>query len=249
LKTFKLTLEYDGTRFNGWQIQANDQRTVQGELEAVLSKIFKVDRMVVIGSGRTDSGVHARGQVAHFRVVTDMPADEIMRALNYNLPRDIVVVKSEEVPRKFHAQRSAKSKVYSYTVLNRTYASALERHRCLFFPRKLNMKLMRQEAKALVGRKDFRSFANIDRSRTCGAVRTIKSLEIRKRGDIIRFTIESNGFLYKMVRNIVGTLLEVGSGRFPSGSIVKMIKSKDRRAAGLAAAPQGLCLEEVKYFC
>jgi tRNA pseudouridine38-40 synthase len=247
MKTFKLTLEYDGTGFNGWQVQAGDQRTVQGEIEAVLSKIFKVDRMVVIGSGRTDTGVHARGQVAHFRVVTDMPADEIMRALNYNLPRDIVVVKAEEVARKFHAQRSAKSKVYVYTVLNRSYASALERNRSCFYPRKLNLKRMRDEAKSFVGTKDFSSFANIDRSRTCDAVRTIARLEIKKCGDYIRFTIESDGFLYKMVRNIVGTLLEVGSGRFPAGSIEKMIKSEDRKSAGLAAAPQGLCLEEVKY--
>jgi len=247
MKTFKLTLEYDGSDFNGWQIQANDQRTVQGEIEAVLSKIFKVDRMVVIGSGRTDTGVHARGQVAHFRVVTAMPADEIMRALNYNLPRDIVVVKAEEVSRQFHAQRSAKSKVYTYIVLNRAYASALERKRSFFFPRKLDMALMRREAKAFVGKKDFRSFANVDLSRKCGTVRTIRRLDINKTGDIIRITIESDGFLYKMVRNIVGTLLEVGSGRFPSGSINKMLKSEDRRTAGLAAAPQGLYLEQVKY--
>jgi tRNA pseudouridine38-40 synthase len=203
--------------------------------------------MVVIGSGRTDTGVHARGQVAHFRAVTPMPADEIMRALNYNLPRDIVVVKAEEVPRKFHAQRSAKSKVYTYTVLNRAYASALERKRSLFFPRKLNMALMRREARAFVGKKDFRSFANVDPSRKGGTVRTIRRLDIKKTGDVIRITVESDGFLYKMVRNIVGTLLGVGSGRFPSGSINKMLKSQDRRAAGLAAAPQGLCLEQVKY--
>ena len=247
MKTFKLTLEYDGSDFNGWQVQANNQRTVQGEIESVLSKIYKVDRIVVIGSGRTDTGVHARGQVAHFRVVTDMPADEIMRALNYNLPRDIVVVKAEEVPRKFHAQRSAVSKVDCYTVLNRAYASALDRKRCWFFPRKLNMAMMRREAKAFIGKKDFRSFANVDLSRTCGAVRTIKRLEIKKTGDLIRITIESDGFLYKMVRNIVGTLVGVGSGRFPAGSVAAMLKSKDRRAAGVAAAPQGLCLEEVKY--
>jgi tRNA pseudouridine38-40 synthase len=247
MKTFKLTLEYDGSDFNGWQVQAGGQRTVQGEIEAVLSRMFKVDRLVVIGSGRTDTGVHARGQVAHFRVVTDMPADEIMRALNYNLPRDIVVVKAEEVPRKFHAQRSAQSKVYTYTVLNRSYASALDRKRCCFFPRKLDVRLMRQEARAFVGRKDFSSFANIDRSRTCGAVRTIRRLEIKKSGDFIRITVESDGFLYKMVRNIVGTLLGVGSGRFPAGSVAAMLKSKDRRAAGVAAVPQGLCLEEVKY--
>ena len=247
MRTFKLTLEYDGSDFNGWQLQANAKRTVQGELEAVLSKIFRKARVPVIGSGRTDSGVHARGQVAHFRAVTAMPPDEIMRALNYNLPHDIVVVKVEEAPAGFHAQLSAKSKVYTYTILNRPYASALERKRCCFFPRKLNIRLMRQEARAFVGRKDFRSFANVDLSRTCGTVRTIRRLEIRKTGDFIRITIESDGFLYKMVRNIAGTLLEVGTGRFPPGSVARMLKDRDRRAAGAAAVPQGLCLEEVRY--
>ena len=113
LKTFKLTLEYDGTDFNGWQLQANADRTVQGVLEQAISKIFKKERIPVIGSGRTDTGVHARGQVAHFRVATDMPVDEIMRAINHNIPHDVVVVKAEEVPAAFHAQHSAKSKTYT----------------------------------------------------------------------------------------------------------------------------------------
>ena len=247
IRTFKLTLEYDGTDFNGWQVQANAPRTVQGAIEAVLSKIFDRPRVPVIGSGRTDSGVHARGQVAHFRVKTPMPPDEILRALNHHLPRDIVVVGAQEVDSSFHAQLSAVSKVYSYTILNRRYPSALERNRCCFFPRPLQMKLLRQEAALFVGRKDFRSFANVDPSRTGGTVRTITRLEIRKSGDFIRITLESDGFLYKMVRNIVGTLLEVGSGRFPPGSVTTMLLARDRRAAGVAALPQGLCLEEVKY--
>ncbi len=246
-RTFKLTLEYDGTDFNGWQLQCNVQRTIQGEVEKALSKIFKKPRIPLIGSGRTDAGVHARGQVAHFRIETSMPSDEIMRALNHNLPRDIIVVKSEEVSPKFHAQLSAKSKVYSYTILNRSFASALERNRVCFYPRQLNIKLLKEEAKSFVGKKDFSSFANVDASRTCDAIRTIKRLDVKKTGAFIRITIESDGFLYKMVRNIVGTLLEVSAGRFPAGSVKKMLKSKDRRAAGVAAVPQGLCLEEVKY--
>lgn len=247
MRTFKLTLEYDGTDFNGWQVQPNANRTVQGEIEKALSRIFKSPRIPLIASGRTDTGVHARGQVAHFRVKTDMPPDEIMRALNYNLPRDITVVRSEEVSAKFHAQMSAKSKVYTYIILNRPYASALERNRAWFVPRKLNFKLLKEEARSFVGKKDFSSFANVDRSRTCDAIRTIKRLDVKKVGSFIHITIESDGFLYKMVRNIVGTLLEVASGRFPAGSVKKMLKSKDRRSAGVAAAPQGLYLVEVKY--
>jgi tRNA pseudouridine38-40 synthase len=246
MRTLKLTIEYDGTDFNGWQVQAQG-RTVQGELEKVLSKIFKKPRVVVIGSGRTDSGVHAKGQVAHFRVDTDMPLDEICRALNFNLPPDVVINTVEEVAHDFHAQFDARLKTYSYTVLNRRFPSPLERRRCYFFPRKLNVTLMKAEAAGLVGKHDFSSFANVNLSRKGDAVRTIERLEINKDGDYIVFLIESDGFLYKMVRNIVGTLLEVASGRFPPGSIKKMIKEKDRRAAGFAAPSQGLCLEEVKY--
>ncbi len=228
-------------------MQANARRTVQGELEKALSKIFKKDRIPCIGSGRTDSGVHARGQVAHFRVATDMPPDELMRALNHNIPRDVVVVDARLVPDKFHAQLSARSKIYSYAILNRPYASALERHRCCYFPRKLDIRLMRAEARAFVGKKDFSSFANVDRSRTCGTVRTIKRFQVVRSGDMIRIVVEADGFLYKMVRNMVGTLLDVASGRFPPGSVKKMLKDRDRRAAGLAAVAQGLCLEQVKY--
>lgn len=246
MKTFKLTIEYDGTDFNGWQVQTNAKRTVQGEIEKVLFQIFK-KRVPVLGSGRTDSGVHARGQVAHFRVATDMPCGELQRALNFNLPFDIVIVRVEEAPEGFHAQHSAKWKTYSYTVLNREYASALERKRCCFFPRKMNMALMKREAADFVGEKDFKSFANVDPSRRCDAVRTVRRLDIRKKGDFLVITIEADGFLYKMVRNIVGTLLEVASGRFPAGSVKRMLKDKDRRSAGVAAPPQGLCLEEVKY--
>ncbi|MBF0387682.1 MAG: tRNA pseudouridine(38-40) synthase TruA [Candidatus Omnitrophica bacterium] len=246
MRTFKLTLEYDGTDFSGWQLQSNAKRTVQGELEAVLFRLFK-KRVVVIGSGRTDSGVHARGQVAHFRAVSDMPCDELQRAFNFNLPVDITVLKVEEADSKFHAQLSARRKTYSYTVLNRAYPSALLRRQCCFFPRKLNVALMKKEAAAFVGCRDFSSFANVDPSRRGDAVRTIYSLQISKRADLVRFVIESDGFLYKMVRNIVGTLLEIGSGRFPPGSAVRMLSARDRRVAGIAAVSRGLCLENVKY--
>ncbi|MBF0569611.1 MAG: tRNA pseudouridine(38-40) synthase TruA [Candidatus Omnitrophica bacterium] len=246
MPTFKITLEYDGTDFNGWQVQTNAKRTIQGEIEAVLFKIFK-KHISVIGSGRTDSGVHAKGQVAHFRAETDMPSDEIQRALNYNLPGDISVLKVEAAADDFHAQFDAKRKTYSYTILARQWPSALERRRCHFVPRKLNVALMKKEARALVGKKDFKSFANVNPSHKGGTVRTIRRLHIRVQGDFITITVEGEGFLYKMVRNIVGTLLEVGAGRFPPGSVKAMLLKKDRRAAGLAAPAHGLYLEEVRY--
>jgi tRNA pseudouridine38-40 synthase len=246
VRTFKLTLEYDGTDFNGWQLQSNARRTVQGELEAVLLKLFR-RRVPVIGSGRTDAGVHARGQVAHFRADTGMACDELQRAFNYNLPYDVAVLSAEEADEHFHAQHSAKSKVYSYTVLNRSYPSPLERHRCCFYPRVLDVALIRREAEVLLGTNDFCSFANVDPSRKGDAVRTLTRLDISQRGHYLVFTLEADGFLYKMVRNIAGTLLEVGSGRFPPGSVRRILERRDRCAAGVAAVPQGLCLEQVKY--
>lgn len=247
MSTFKLTIEYDGTSFNGWQIQANSKSTVQAKIEEALSRIFKKKRVVLVGAGRTDRGVHARGQVAHFRADTNMYLMEIRQALNYNLPREIVVVDVEEESDDFHAQLDAKWKTYSYIVLNRRYPSALERNRCLFFPRKVNICLMKREALELVGKKDFSSFANTDRSRSGHAVRTLKEFDVRKKGDFIVFNVKADGFLYKMVRNMVGTILEIGAGRFPPGSIRKMLKSRDRRCAGVAVAPQGLYLEKVEY--
>ncbi|MBF0620208.1 MAG: tRNA pseudouridine(38-40) synthase TruA [Candidatus Omnitrophica bacterium] len=246
MRTFKFILEYDGTDFNGWQVQTNAKRTVQGEFEAVLLKIFK-RRVTAVGSGRTDSGVHARGQVAHIRVETDMPPDEIMRACNYNLPRDIVVCAVSVASSKFHAQLSARRKTYSYVILNRDFSSALERRTSYFVPRKISVSRMRAAAKFLVGRKDFCSFANVDPYHRGGAVRTISRLDIKKRNGRITITVEANGFLYKMVRNIVGTLLEVGTGRFKPEAVRGMLLKKDRRAAGLAAPAHGLCLEHVIY--
>lgn len=247
MRTFKLTLEYDGTDFNGWQIQENANRTIQGEIEKVLSKIFKKKRVVLIGSGRTDKGVHAKGQVAHFRAETTLTIRQIQHALNDHLPYDVVVRDVCEVDEKFHAQFNAVSKKYSYAIINRSYPSALERKFSLFFPHRLNIALMRQEAKDFLGQHDFTSFANVNLSRKSDALRTIFSLDIKKKKDKIIITIEGDGFLYKMVRNIVGTLLAVGAGRLPKGSVKRILAQKDRRAAAMAVAPYGLCLEEVKY--
>jgi tRNA pseudouridine38-40 synthase len=247
MRTFRLLIEYDGGDFNGWQLQANTPRTVQGAIEGALSKIFRKKRVVLIGSGRTDAGVHARGQVAHFKVSTQMPAGEIMRAINHNIPPGIVIKDAREAPPGFHAQYSAISKTYSYTVLNRSFSSPIDRRFSYFFPRKLHKGLMRREAVFFLGRHDFCSFANVDRSRDCSSVRTIHRLDIKSRGDLIVITVQADGFLYKMVRNIIGVLLEVGTGRLQPGSVPAILKAKDRRFAGMAVPPQGLCLESVEY--
>ena len=249
MRNIKLTIEYDGTNFNGWQIQGHDQRTVQGEIEKVLHRIFKTQTRL-IGSGRTDSGVHAKGQVAHFKADSSLQPIRILKAINTYLPEDVSVVKVEDVTEDFHAQYSVKSKIYRYTVLNSDHRLPLSRFVSFVYPYRLNLAVIRQEAKSLIGKKDFRSFQSFDpalKPKKKNSVRTIKKLTIKKRGDFVYIDIEADGFLYKMVRNIVGTLLEIGSGLKPKGSIKKILRQKDRTQAGQTAAAHGLCLLEVKY--
>ena len=259
MHNIKLTIEYDGTGFNGWQTQtarnkqvtAKAQRTIQGEIEIALKKIFK-GGLKLTGSGRTDSGVHAIGQVANFKTQSSMPTEEMQNALNANLPDDIAIIKVEEAPSDFHAQYSVKSKIYRYTILNRKTRCAQQKNFSLLYPYKLNIRAMREEAESLVGRHDFKSFTASDPAKRKkgvkeNTVRTIKRLMITKKGDLLTLDIEANGFLYKMVRNIVGTLLAVGSGKLAKGSIKQILAKKNRNTAGTTAKPKGLTLLEVKY--
>ena len=248
LRNIKLTLEYDGTDFYGWQVQVKSQRTVQAEIEKVLKKIFK-KHVTLFGSGRTDSGVHAVGQVANFHAATKLPITTIQTALNANLPKDIAVVDIEEVGSRFHARFSVKSKTYRYMILNRPARCAIKRRFCLFYPYSLNLRSMRAEAKALVGRHDFRSFqaANPSRDEKATTVRTVRGVDIRKKDDFIYIDIEADGFLYKMVRNIVGTLLRIGSGKLPKGSMRRILARKDRSIVPAPAKAQGLMLLKVEY--
>ena len=246
MPNYKLTLEYDGSNFNGWQVQSRGERTIQGEIEKALKTIFSAS-IRVIGSGRTDSGVHALGQVAHFTSKKEKTTDEICRALNANLPNDIAIKHVEKVKDSFHAQYSAKSKTYVYTILTRPSRSAIFT-KALHFPYTLNLRAMREEAKSFVGRHDFKSFAGTDPSKKeKDTVRTVKRVDIKKQGDFVTITVEGNGFLYKMVRNIVGALLSVGSGKLEKGSVKAILAKKDRRVAPMTAKAHGLCLLEVKY--
>jgi len=231
MRNFKLILEYDGTNFSGWQTQAVGLRTVQNHLEENLEKIFKI-KVHCQASGRTDSGVHAVGQVAHFKVDTKIKASLIHRALNSFLDRDLSVIKVTEVPLDFHAQKDVKTKTYRYTILNRSYPSALWRDRAYFYPDQLNLSAMRQAARQIKGTHDFKPFQSAaQRSRIKNTVRTIKNLSIIKEGDLIHITITSDGFLYKMVRNITGALIAAASGRSNSRT----------------APSHGLCLISVRY--
>lgn len=248
MRNIKLTIEYDGTHFNGWQIQDPKQRTVQGEIKKALKKVFKND-LTLYGSGRTDSGVHALEQVANFKVESHLEPTAILRAVNASLPNDVAIIKVEEAKSSFHAQFDAKTKVYHYRILNRPARSAIHRDYSYHFPVKLNLKAMRQEAKALVGKKDFKSFratppANTKEKNT---IRTIKSVTIKKKRDFVLVEIMANGFLHKMVRNIVGTLIAIGAGHKKSGHIKEILRAKNRSFAGKTAHPKGLCLVKVNY--
>lgn len=247
MRNFKLILEYNGTGFCGWQKQIKGRRTVQGHLEEKLKKIFK-KQIHCIGSGRTDSGVHALGQVAHFKAHTAMKPQQIQKALNAFLDPDVAVLKVEEVPLSFHAQYNAKSKTYRYIILNRFYPSALWRNRACFYPYKLNLSWMRKASGDLKGRHDFKCFqAAATSDPVKNSTRTISSLSIQKQEDFIYITVTANGFLYKMVRNIVGVLLAIGSGQNPKDCIPKLLKSKDRTLAPATAPSYGLYLVSVSY--
>lgn len=247
MRNFKLILEYDGTGFSGWQTQAEGLRTIQNHLEEKLERIFK-EKIHCQASGRTDSGVHALSQVVHFKADTKIKPSLIHKALNSFLDRDLSVVRCQEVPLDFHAQKNVKSKTYRYTILNRPYPSALWRDRAYFYPNKLNLSAMRKAANDLKGTHDFKPFQSAaQRSRIKNTVRTIKNLSIVKERDLVHISITADGFLYKMVRNITGALIAVGSERIPPGSILKLLKSKERILTPRTAPSYGLCLMSVRY--
>lgn len=245
MRTIKLTIEYDGTNYLGWQIQAKGA-TVQGVIEEKLKHITG-ERIHLIGSGRTDSGTHALGQVAHLRTENRMEVFSIQKALNSLLPLDIVIQKAEEVKEDFHARKEAKSKVYEYRILNRDFRSAIGRDYVWHIPQKLDLKAMRQATRHLIGEHDFSSFRSVG-TPTKTAVRRIIRVEWKRgSGGLLRFEIEASGFLKQMVRAIVGTLVETGKGKISPEEFQKIIESKDRKKAGPTAPAQGLFLKEVKY--
>ncbi len=245
MRTLKLTLAYDGTKYAGWQVQPVRQATIQGTLQAALGRILG-EPVSVIGSGRTDAGVHALGQVASCRVRSEMPRERLHRALNAVLPRDIVVTQLDETPAGFHARFDARAKRYRYRILNGPVVLPFDRRYVHHVPMPLRVTLMRKEANALLGRHDVRAFGKVGRP-VADTHRTISLVRLTRRGALIEFDIEANGFLYGMMRSIVGTLIDVGRGRLPAGTMTQILKTRDRRLVGTAAPAKGLCLMGVKY--
>jgi len=266
MRNIKLTIEYDGTNYAGWQVQNSCQlsavscqpKTIQETIEKAIKKIIH-EKVKLIGSGRTDAGVHAFGQVVNFKTDSGMAAEKLQRALNAVLPDDISVVKTEEAGPDFHSRFSAKSKVYRYTILNRPSRPAILRGAVHFCSYPLDLKLMRKEARVLLGRHDFKSFC-ASGGNTKETIRTIKRITIIKlpynlspithnlnEFPLILIDIEADGFLYNMVRNIVGTLIDIGRGKLAEGSMKKILLARNRRCAGPTVPAKGLCLLEVRY--
>ena len=244
MKRVKLVVAYDGTAYRGWQLQPNGI-TIEEVLNRELTALLK-EPISVIGASRTDSGVHARGNVAVFDTENRMPADKICFALNQRLPEDIRVQSSKEVPADWHPRKANCTKTYEYKVLNRKISMPLERlyaHFCYF---NLDLEKMRQAAAYLIGEHDFKSFCTV-RTQAEETVRTIYSLDITKQDDMITIRISGSGFLYNMVRIIAGTLLEVGMGAYPPEHMEEILDARDRQAAGRTAPARGLTLVSMEY--
>lgn len=246
MRNIKLIIEYDGTEFAGWQVQKG-RRTVQGLIERALQKVLG-ERVNLIASGRTDSGVHALGQAANFKTNSKLAAEKIKKALNANLADDVVVKDCSEVPLRFNARYCAKAKLYRYAMYNGPGRLAISRQYAYRVPYRLSVGLMKKEAKALTGRRNFKSFHASGRP-VKNFVRHIRRIDVKKdKNNFVYIDIEANGFLYNMARNIVGTLVEVGRGRLPLGSAQRILNAKDRRAAGPTMPAKGLCLMKVTFF-
>lgn len=245
METFKLTLAYDGSRYDGWQKQGNTGATIQGKLKGVLSLLAGAP-VEVQGAGRTDAGVHARGQTASFRMETDLSPVQILAYLNRYLPEDIAVLDCQTAPPRFHARLSAKGKRYLYRLWTSEIPNVFERKYLTPWPYALELGDMERAAALLTGTHDFRSFCANKRYKK-STVRTVDSIQIQRLGDEVRLTFTGDGFLYHMVRILTGTLVEVGMGERDPDSIPALLSARSRLEAGRTMPARGLILDEVFY--
>ncbi len=244
MTNYKIVVQYDGTRYNGWQRQGNTKNTIQGKFEEILFKMTG-KRVEIFASGRTDAGVHAEGQTANFKCDCDMTCYEVMEYLNKYLPEDIAVLYVEEADERFHSRLNAVSKTYEYRlaykkpdVFKRKYVFPVEK--------KPDLEKMKLGAKMLVGTYDFKGFSSLGKTKK-STVRTINYIDISEDSGLVKIKINGSGFLYNMVRIIAGTLYEIGIGKKEVDSIRKTLESKDREYAGTTFPARGLALIEVEY--
>ena len=244
MRNLRLDICYDGTRYRGWQRLSNTDNTIQGKLEIALSRILGED-IEISGSGRTDAGVHALGQVANFHCSSTMPAQDILTELRRYLPEDIGIYSCRDVSQRFHARLNAKEKTYRYRIWNSDSPCVFERRYVAVYPEMLDIPAMEEAAAILCGEHDFSAFCGNSRFKK-STVRFIRAITVERCGEELRISFTGNGFLHSMVRILVGTLIEVGRGERAADSIPQLFGAKRERAGFLAPA-QGLCLMEVAY--
>lgn len=245
MRNFRLLLAYDGSRYRGWQRLGNSDQTIQGKLESVLSRMLDTT-VEVHGSGRTDAGVHAAGQVANFHADTTMTAQEIQSYLRRYLPEDIGILDVSEAAPRFHSRLNASRKTYRYRIWNSDVPCVFERKYVWILPDALSVESMKVAANYLTGTHDFLAFCSNKQFKK-SSIRTVSHISIMRIGNELQISITADGFLYNMVRIIVGTLIEVGRGDRSAESIPAILNGRSREQAGLTAPPQGLCLMEVYY--
>lgn len=245
MKNYKIIIQYDGTRYKGWQGQKSTDATIQGKLEHVLSNMAG-HVVEVIGSGRTDAGVHAAGQVANFKLEEHWSKEEIFATLNQYLPEDIAVISIEEVDERFHSRYQAIEKTYVYRIHNSKIPDVFGRRFSYQYEEKLDIDRMKKAAALLTGTHDFASFCGNKKMKK-STVRTIYQIQVEKEKDDIVIAYTGNGFLQNMIRILTGTLIEIGSKRREVEEIPKILDGKNRELAGYTAPPQGLLLKEVRY--
>ena len=245
MKNYKITIQYDGTRYRGWQVQNSTDMTIQGKLQSVLSEMTG-QFVEVIGSGRTDAGVHAYGQVANFHIPEGYSSQEILEYLNHYLPMDIAVIDIEEVDERFHARFHAVEKTYMYRIHRSMIPNVFERKFMYTYTEALDVSEMRKAAQILIGTHDYMAFCGNKKMKK-STVRTVRAINIEETENELRISYTGDGFLQNMIRIMTGTLIEVGNGTKSCADIVKILEGRERQLAGYTVPPEGLCLVNVSY--
>lgn len=245
MKNIKIIIEYDGGRYNGWQRLGDSDKTIQGKIERVISEMVE-SKTEIIGSGRTDAGVHAKNQVANFKTSSKMSSTEMRHYMNCYLPEDIVIKSVSEVSEKFHSRYNVSGKKYSYYIWNSDIPSAFNRKYSYHIAESLDLTAMREASSKFIGTHDFLGFSSLKKTKK-STVRTVKELSVSSEGRMVRIDFVADGFLYNMVRIIMGSLLEIGLGEKELSHIDDVFKSNIRATAGKTVPAQGLFLEEVYY--
>jgi tRNA pseudouridine38-40 synthase len=244
-RNIRLTIQYDGSGYSGWQKQPG-RKTIEAEIKQAIENLTCLENVEVSGASRTDAGVSALGQVANIRLDTPIPTERLAKAISQYLPSEIVVIEAVDVADDFDAIKGAKNKLYRYSIYTGRTRPVMQINHCWHRPGKLDIAPMQEAAKKFIGEKDFKSFATACDKRS-SSIRTIFRCDVSQNGEWIYIEVEANGFLYNMVRNIVGTLVEIGRGHWQPDKIEKILEAKSRTAAGPIAPASGLCLMWIRY--